>query len=214
MRTFLRRKFAELRRCSSGNATMLVALGMPMLIGGGGLGVDVAQWYMWKRELQYAVDQAAIGGAWAASKTSTANTFVARARQEFNANLSINDGQTTVPVVQLANYAGGTNNSVAVSASVTRGLPFTHLLTGSDATIAAYAQASFEDGVTFTSCLLAVDKDDDDAIIVGGNTVLTAGCGMMALSNSEEAITVDGNPTVDLGKIVAAGGIDDWFSEH
>jgi Flp pilus assembly protein TadG len=39
-----------------GNAALIVALGMPALIGGAGLAVDTAQWYMWKRELQFAVD--------------------------------------------------------------------------------------------------------------------------------------------------------------
>jgi uncharacterized membrane protein len=69
MRSFIRKKLAGLTGCTSGNATLIVALGMPMLIGGAGLGVDVAQWYMWKRELQFAVDQAAIAGAWARAET-------------------------------------------------------------------------------------------------------------------------------------------------
>ena len=39
----------RLRECRSGNSAMLVAMGMPMLIGGAGLGVDMSQWYLWKR---------------------------------------------------------------------------------------------------------------------------------------------------------------------
>src|SRR3989337_306726 len=85
MRNLLSRKLAELRGCSSGNTTMLVALGMPMLIGGAGLGVDLAQWYMWKRELQYAVDQAAIAGAYARLESATELTYITRATQEFEA---------------------------------------------------------------------------------------------------------------------------------
>jgi len=222
MRSFLSKKLAELRDCSSGNAIMLVALGMPMLIGGGGLAVDLTQWYMWKRELQYAVDQAAVAGAWARTRTSTENTYEARAKQEFAANLSVIKGTTTEPVVGLALYSGGVEqedhtfkeNSVTVHATVRRALPFSSFLTGKAPEIYAYAQAAYEEGTTFTGCLVAVDKDADGAILVGGNTVLTAGCGMMALSVSDTAIVVDGNPTVDLGKIVAAGGIDDWFDTH
>ena len=107
MRSKIRRKFAELGKCSSGNATLLVALGMPMLIGGAGLGVDVAQWYMWKRELQFAVDQAAVAGAWARAETATESTYVTRATQEFGANLSITEDFSASPTVQLANFAGG-----------------------------------------------------------------------------------------------------------
>ena len=64
MRRFLRRKLAGLHECKSGNATLMTALGLPALLGATGYGVDTAQWYMWQRELQHSVDQAAIGGAW------------------------------------------------------------------------------------------------------------------------------------------------------
>lgn len=36
----------KLRSNSSGNATLMVALGAPALIGAGGLAIDTAQWYM------------------------------------------------------------------------------------------------------------------------------------------------------------------------
>src|SRR3569623_1340245 len=93
-RRFINRLIGE----KSGNASMLAALGIPMLIGGGGLAVDVTQWYMWKRELQYAVDQAAIAGAWARLKTTTKDTYDTRAKQEFSANLLVLKGMTTDPV--------------------------------------------------------------------------------------------------------------------
>ena len=66
----LRAWLKSFKKSTSGNATLLVAVGMPMLIGSSGLAVDVAQWYMWKNELQYAVDQAAIAGAWARTATA------------------------------------------------------------------------------------------------------------------------------------------------
>jgi Flp pilus assembly protein TadG len=66
---------------------MLVALGLPAMIGGTGLAVDIGQWYLWKRDLQIAVDQAALAGAWARTQSSTEDTYSSRALQEFNANL-------------------------------------------------------------------------------------------------------------------------------
>jgi Flp pilus assembly protein TadG len=220
MRSFLRKKLAGLVGCSSGNATLLVAMGMPMLIGGAGLGVDLTQWYMWKRELQHAVDQAAIAGAWARSVAATENTYATRATQEFNANLSTIKGTTTAPVVGLALYGGGVNvggvvkqNSVTVHATASRSLPFTGFFTSEAPQIYAYAQAAFQDGSNVTSCLVALEKVAASTIIVGGNTVLTAGCGMMALSNAEGAVTANGNPTVKIGDIYAAGadGVDPFF---
>jgi Flp pilus assembly protein TadG len=198
----------------SGNAVMLVAIGMPMLLGGAGLGVDFAQWYMWKRELQYAVDQAAMAGAWARSDSATQNSYSARALQEYNANLSATADIASAPVIGLANWAGGANNSVTVHASVTKSLPFSSLFTGHATSIEVYAQAAYEEGKTFTSCLIAVDPDEDGAITIGGSSIMTASCGLAALSTSANAITVNGNPTVDAGWILAAGGIDDWFNTH
>src|SRR6185503_3834907 len=66
----------------------------------------------------------------------------------------------------------------------------------------------------FTSCLIAVDEDADGAITIGGSSILTASCGLAALSVSDTAITVNGSPTVDAGWILAAGGIDDWLEEN
>lgn len=207
-------RLKRLRGCTSGNATLLVALGMPMLIGGAGMGIDVAQWYMWKREIQYAADQAALAGAWARTDTSTEASYTTRATQEFNANISTTNGIDTVPSVTLANYASGTLNSVVVSVSASRELPFSSFLTGKAASIHAYAQASVTPGQTYTSCLIAVDPDASGAINIGGSSVLTASCGLAALSTSATSITVSGNPTVDAGWIVSAGGIDDWFKTH
>ena len=207
----------KLWKSRSGNATLIVALGIPALIGGAGLAVDTAQWYMWKRELQFAVDQAAIAGAMARSSNDTEATYEARARQEYASNIStIADFATKSAdiTVGLVNYSGGVKNSVTVSAIATRSLPFSSFLTGKAATVGAFAQASFREGASFTSCLTAVSEDADSAISIGGNSVLTAGCGMAALSKSESAITVSGNPTIEVGWILSAGGIDDWFRSN
>ena len=210
MRNLLKR----LARSKSGNAAMIVALGMPALIGGTGFAVDTAQWYMWKREMQFAVDQAAIAGAWARAKEDTESTFETRAKQEFDANIQQTDGFVTEPEVALANFSGGTANSVTVSASATKKLPFSSFLTGNATTIGAYAQASFEQGETFTSCLIAVDEDASGAITLGGSSVLTAGCGLAALSDSATSIVVNGNPTIDAGWILSRGGIDQWLKDN
>lgn len=214
MITKIRRHIANMTGCSSGNATMLVALGMPVLIGGAGLGVDMTQWYMWKRELQFAADQAAIAGAWARADSDTEATYQTRALQEFNANLSVTDAFNEDPSVQLADYAGGTQNSVAVSVSAAKELPFSSFLVGGSTNISAFAQASFEEGTTFTSCLIALDDDDDGAITIGGNSVLTASCGLAALSTDAMSIKVDGNPDVEAGWIISAGGIDQWLKDN
>lgn len=214
LRNVLDKTVRRVTKCNSGNASLLVALGIPVLIGGAGLGVDVTQWYMWKRELQFAVDQAAIAGAWARTDSDTEATYLTRATQEFDANLSMTDDFNQAPTIQLADYAGGSQNSVAVSATATKTLPFSSFLTGGSTAIYAYAQATFEEGTTFTSCLIALDEDDEGAVTIGGSSILTASCGLAALSTDEEAIKVNGNPTVEAGWILSAGGVDDWLKEN
>lgn len=210
----VRSTLRNLRSHTSGNATLLMAFGMPALVGGTGIAVDVSQWYMWKRELQYAVDQSALAGAWARTDDGLKENYAARARQEFAANTSMTKTISTTPVVSLANYAGGSNNSVAVSATASQRLPFSSFLTGQSTTVYVFAQASFAAGSTFTSCIIAVDDDADGAVTIGGSSVLTAGCGIAALSDSETAIRVNGSPEIDAGWVLSAGGIDDWFDTH
>ncbi len=214
MLSAIRQNLRELRSSTSGNATLLVALGMPVLIGSSGLAVDTAQWYMWKREIQYAADQAALAGAWAASNPDISGTYITRARLEYTANLTKTGAIDTVPNVTLANYNGGNQNSVVVTASASKVLPFSNFITGSAANVTAYAQASFTEGESYTACLIAVDDAASGAITIGGNASMTAACGMAALSTSDSAVIINGNPTVDPGWVVSAGGIDDWLSTH
>ncbi|MCP5380486.1 MAG: hypothetical protein H6914_08780 [Novosphingobium sp.] len=215
--TMLRRTkniLKSLRNCRSGNAVMIVALGMPALIGGTGYAVDTAQWYLWKREVQFAVDQAAIAGAWAMTDSATSATYQTRAGQEFDANLSITDDFVSEPNIDLADYESGTDNSVVVTASASQMLPFSGFLTGKAATINVRAQATFEQGASYTACLLAVDPSATDAFILGGSVSGSAACGSGAISNASTAMRKNGNSGVNLGHLVSAGGIDSGFASN
>lgn len=212
MQASIRRAIRKLLRNTSGNAALMLGLGLPAMIGSSGLAVDVAQWYMWKRELQYAVDQAALAGAWARTQSGSAGSYQSRAMQEFNANLATVKGYTANPTIELANYSGGSSNSVVVRASATRSLPFSSMLVGGATTVSVYAQAAFTQGATYTSCMIATDEDDSGAITISGTSVITAGCGMAALSNSLTSVVVNGSPDIQAGWVLSRGGIDDWFN--
>ena len=203
----VKRLMQSLRRNTSGNVLILFAAGAPALIGGAGLAVDTAQWYMWKREMQYAVDQAAMAGAWSRVGGTTSTEYRTRAQQEIAANLQIVDFQGT-PTIDLADYAGQTNNSVTVSLSATRTLPFSNLLLQGGTTITVSAQAAFEKASAYSACLIAVDPSTKGAITFAGNAYVVARCGVAALSNNAEAISNNGNGTFNVGYLVAAGGID------
>lgn len=213
----LRRTLRDLRLHTSGNATLLVAVGAPALIGGSGLAVDISQWYMWKREMQYAVDQAALAGAWARSNNSTTvqGTYTTRATQEYDANLSMVGEFDATPSVSLANYGSGTNNSVVVSVTATKALPFSNLLTGNSTTVYVRAQAAFSVGNTFTVCMGALHPTANQAFKFGGSVDGNSACGVGTLSNHPTSAMFEaGSTNNNLGNLVATGGIDMDFSDN
>jgi Flp pilus assembly protein TadG len=203
----LRTIWKRLVASRSGNAAMIVGLGLPALIGGAGFAVDTAQWYMWKRELQHSVDQAAIAGAWALAHDTSAATYQTRADQEYSANLSVTRDFASDPSVVLANFAGGSDNSVVVTATVSKLLPFSSFLTGKAATVRASAQASFARGANYNACLVST-AEDGTGTEIGGNATVRAQCGLAALSCDDGAIDIDGSATVDTQSIVACGTIN------
>ncbi|MBV7267027.1 TadE/TadG family type IV pilus assembly protein [Erythrobacter ani] len=203
-RNFLTR----LRDNRSGNALIMVATGMPVLIGSAGFAIDTAQWYMWKRELQYAVDQAAYAGAFARSNPDVANTYQSRAQQEYDANVDKVDSFDTVPQIRLADYAGGTDNSVVVTSTASKRLPFSSFITnGTVATIRVTAQASFAAGGQYNACVISL-REDGTGTAIGGSATVNAQCGLAALSCDDNAIVIDGSATVNTDSIAACGTID------
>lgn len=194
---------------TSGNALMLMALGMPILIGSSGMAVDVAQWYTWKRELQYAVDQGALAGAWASAEPEQKDDYATLAGLEFRNNLSILDDEVGDPTIAKEDWNGGTDNSVVVTSTYSKPLPFTSILWKNQAKIFVRAQATFQAATNYTTCLLALDPDADDAFILGGSVGGEVTCGVGALSNSASAIRKNGSTTLDVADLIAAGGIDE-----
>ena len=199
----------RLKRDEGGNAMLLVALGMPVLIGSSGAAVDVAQWYVWKRELQYAADQAALAGAWASAEPEQAANYVSLANLEFKNNLQVLSGKVPDPTVTKADWNGGTDNTVVAESSYSKALPFTSILWKNQATVKVRAQASYQAATNYTTCMLALDPDADDAFVIGGSMGGAVTCGVGALSNSASAIRKNGQTTIDVADLISAGGIDE-----
>ncbi|OWQ98653.1 hypothetical protein CDQ92_00005, partial [Sphingopyxis bauzanensis] len=101
-----------------GGTLLLTALSMSGLVGATGLAVDVAQWFLWKRELQYAVDQAAVSGAYSLSKDAQGK-WRERALSEFNGNRQIVTFNSS-PHIRIANFGDNQNNSVIVEVKASR----------------------------------------------------------------------------------------------
>lgn len=200
----LRRKLADLKTDTSGNALLLMAIGIPMLIGAAGAAVDMTQWYTWKRELQQATDQGAIAAAWALSSTSMRDKYTTRGQQDYQNNLALTKNYATAASFRLASYSNGSNNSVVASASMTRSLPFSSFLTGRSVTVRSTSQAAFSAGADYNACLISTG-DTGTTFQVGGNANVQAHCGLAALSCSDNAIIIDASATVVTDSIATCG---------
>ena len=205
------RKFSrKLCRSKSGNAAILVGLGMPALMGGAGLAVDTAQWYLWQRELQFAADQAALAAAWSRGNGDTTNAYITRADQEFSDNLSITGSKGATHTAALADYDGGTQNSVVVTAEVTANLPFAGFVMGRSATIRVNAQATWETMAEWRACMLALDKTQAKGLWFNGGPTVNAACGVGSLSNNNRAVEISGSSgTYDVGWVATSGKVVD-----
>lgn len=201
----------KIRRSKSGNAAILVALGMPALMGGAGLAVDTAQWYLWQRELQFAADQAALAGAWARGNGDTGNAYVTRANQEFSDNLSVIATKGATHAASLADYGTGTQNSVVVSAEVVADLPFaSFVMGGNTTTIRVNAQATFETTDEYTACLMALHPTTGSAMWFNGGPTVDAACGVASLSTSGTSIRTNGSGGAqNINTVASAGGVSD-----
>jgi predicted outer membrane repeat protein len=202
----------SLSRDTRGNVAMLFGVALPALIGAAGLGVDTAQWYTWKREMQYAVDQAALSGAFSLSKGKAFNVAQARVLSELESNQQIVQFAGT-PQVALASYASKPDNSIIVNMSASRSLPFSGSFLSEPVTVAVSAQAAFStisstSTSEFDSCFIATNLTASQTLMVNGNATLNLGCGLAALSTASDAIWIGSNADITgITSLVSAGGV-------
>ncbi|WP_221795539.1 pilus assembly protein TadG-related protein [Aquisediminimonas sediminicola] len=194
----------KLLACTRGNVLALTAFTMPLLVGAAGMGVDTAQWYYWRREMQFAADQAALAGAYALSQDKDWQT---RVSAQFENNREV-ASFATIASSQLSNFGTGTDNAVSVVLHGTKSLPFSGIFLKRGVTVSVAAQAAFRNGADWSSCMVATNASESGAITVIGNANLNLGCGMAALSTSSSAIVISGTADISATSIISAGGID------
>jgi hypothetical protein len=196
----LSRRLAGDRR---GAMAMIVALSMPILIGGAGMTSDVIQWAYMKRAMQRQADSGALAGAFALAQRRQVQDTVT-ADLAANANFTL----TEPPVIENAPasgpYAGNMRAVRVVLASNVR-LPFSGyimrrpVLIPAEATAAVVAKGQF--------CVLALEQTDRTGIDMGGNTTLDIGCGLMSNAPAADSVTAGGSSIVNASPVAAVGGV-------
>lgn len=196
---FLKSLWADRR----GNALVIAAAAMPVVVGAAGLATDTVQWAMWKRDIQRAADSAAFAGVYARVQNNGGMT----AQQAVDLDLS---NHTTTGFNLLTNrtiaYPSGSGytDAVQVTVSVQRRLGFSSLFLSQAPTITATATAALFDSGSY--CVVALSKTGS-ALTIGGSANVNMGCG--AISNSTDptdSVGVNGNAHTFIATPVAGVG--------
>jgi len=201
-------RFSRLRQLWSdarGNALMLTALALPVVIGAAGLGVHTMQLAHVKRELQREADSAAMAGAYSLYQDQTNSTATAQANKALTQNALVPGAAATI--TPGAYTSGGTTYTSAMYVRLVSTQPtlLMALFGRSSSDVAAEARAAVvSDGKV---CFLALEDGNNTGITFSGNSTLDLDCGAGTNSIANKAVDVNGQPTVKVSPIVAMGGI-------
>lgn len=198
MRAFKRLK--GLFRSDRGNAMMIAAGVMPVIMASAGFAVDTIYLSVLKRQMQRAADSSALAGAYALSQDVNAESAVTR-------DLTRNKMPKLAAAQQVSvGHRLGYTQTVRVQLRTTPYLPFSTMFTKSRATITSDATAAIVESGEF--CVLSLYKGTAPGVDIGGNATLNLGCGLAANSTGPNAIHAFGSSSVTASPIMAVGGLD------
>lgn len=195
-----------------GNAIVMVAASLPILIGSAGLATDTIQWTVWKRQLQRAADSGALAGVrgLVAGQTPVgscaSNSPVGRDLVLNNHVLLGNDNTScTAENRPSSGPWASDDNAVRVTLSVQRRLGFSSLFLSSAPTVRASATATVV--ATGQYCVISLEETNSTGLTYQGSATVNLGCGMATNSRGTNAVNAGGAANVVASPIAAVGGI-------
>jgi len=198
--------FRKLWRDKRGNALVIAAAALPLVLGSAGLASDTIQWALWKRQLQRAADSGAIAGVYQIAEAAGARTGVTDA---VNRDLSYNShiAYTTTKVIGQPTSGSYTADPYAVNVqlSVQKKLSFSGMFMSFTPTITANATATIVPSGEY--CVISLENTSVTGISATGNADVDLGCGMITNSTSLTAAVATGSSDVNASPIAAVGGI-------
>jgi Flp pilus assembly protein TadG len=193
----------SLWRDRRGNALVIAAASLPLVLGSAGLASDTIEWALWKRQLQRAADSAALAGVYAKvesqSYTAAITTDLAR-----NNHVGITTVVTPSNPPSTGAYTSD-NMAVRVSLAVQKRLSFSSLFLTAAPTIRATATATIVPAGKY--CVVSLENTSVTGINATGSTDVNMGCGMITNSVSLNAAVATGSSEVIASPIAAVGGI-------
>ena len=194
------------RKSESGQVVVLAAGAMLVIIGMAALAVDVGSLYATRRNMQTAADAAAIAGANALETTCGTNAGCTCESEAACASAAQD-------VATLNGYAGGVTvktpatkpnpaNGVYVQVDVTQAVPtyFMGALGLSTVSVKTTAVAGY---APTPNCMFIRDpnNDPDTLVVSGGNSKISADCGILDESSNSKGMDVSGGASVEVSSI-------------
>ena len=210
MISFLKR----LKKDRRGNALVIGAAALPLLIGSAGLATDTIQWALWKRQLQRTADSAALAGVRSivqnpdvedAAIIKTIAVAGAERDLQVNSHVGMAFQSKSIENMPLAGAYTTDPNAVRVALSIRKRLGFSSLFLSAAPTITVTATATV--ATTGKYCVISLENTTTTGITYTGNANVDLGCGMATNSTGTIAIDATGSSTVDATPISAVGGI-------
>ncbi len=213
----MRKIFREIWEDKRGNALIIAAAALPLLLGSAGLATDTIQWALWKRQLQRAADSAAIAGVYDRYQHEGLTTTTEAA---VNKDLGINN-HTKIALVTgypkitypADDAAKKLTKQVKVELAVQRPLSFSSMFMTNPPLIRTSATAATVPGGD-KYCVVSLEKGNKTGIQGSGNATVKTDCAWITNSISTNAAAGQGDAELWATAIAAAGGIQQSANWH
>ncbi len=193
----------SLWRDRRGNALVIGAAALPLVLGSAGLASDTIEWALWKRQLQRAADSAAMAGVYAKMQSAD---YRAAVNQDLGHNNHTGITTTVTPNSPPPSGAYASDPyAVRVALSVQKSLSFSSLFLPAAPTIRVSATATVVPSGVY--CVVSLINTASTGITATGSSTVDMGCGMITNSTSMTAAVATGSTTVNASPIAAVGGI-------
>jgi Flp pilus assembly protein TadG len=216
MRNHLRNLWNDKR----GNALILAAAALPLLLGSAGLATDTIQWALWKRQLQRAADSAALAGAYdRVNADGGTATTAAAVTHDLSINLHTKMALLSNPVVKFdadcpVTNSGNAENRVCVTVQVQQRLPFSSLFMRTAPVIVANATAAAIP-TGGSPCFFAKETGTLTGLNFTGNAGIEApDCDGFSNASGTNTSAANGSSNVQLNTIGGVGGIQQSNNFH
>jgi hypothetical protein len=213
MFSFLKKVWRDKR----GNAIVIAAAALPVIVGCAGLATDTIQWTLWKRQLQRAADSAALSGVYTRLQDDSQSSVEGAVDHDLTLNLHTWMPLNADPKVELLGDDGNSTDPVRVTLRIQQGLPFSSMFMSAAPTIEAVATAASVPGGG-EYCVIGLDRSTTAVgIDIAGSTNLDMGsCSLIADSANPTNAANNGTASKNGGagssitaaSIAAAGGVN------